>query len=147
MVKFSGLTIFEFINHDKVTFFSARTSPNFSYFPRQVKHVRFLRFRVKERPKKYFLLSTWRRELRTRSSIFYYLIDTWDPPVCNSGQYIYVTGLRNFLFVQDLIDRINCYFQRIAFQRNLLLISFKYLHHKFFPMKISSLLKWRCINL
>ena len=47
-------------------------------------------------------------------------------PVCNSGQYIYVMGLRNFLFVlQDLIDRINSYFQRTDFQRNLLLIGFQ----------------------
>ena len=30
MVKFSGLTIFEFFNHDKVTFFSERTFPDFS---------------------------------------------------------------------------------------------------------------------
>ena len=29
----------------------------------------------------------------------------WNLPVCNSGQYIYVTGLFNFFFVsQDLID-------------------------------------------
>ena len=60
---------------------------------------------------------------------FYYLIDlniyTQNLPVCKSGQYIYVTGLRNFFFVlQDLIDRINSYFWRIAFQRNLLLIGF-----------------------
>ena len=34
-------------------------------------------------------------------------------------------GLRNFFFVlQDLIDKINSYFQRIAFQRNLFLIDF-----------------------
>ena len=44
--------------------------------------------------------------------------------VCNSGKYIYVKGLGNFFFaLQDLIDRINSYFQRIAFQ-NLLLIGF-----------------------
>ena len=50
---------------------------------------------------------------------------TLNLPICNSGQYIYVTGLHNFFFVlQDLIDRINSYFQRIAFQRNLLLIGF-----------------------
>ena len=43
----------------------------------------------------------------------------------NSGQYIYVMVLFNFFFVpQDLIDRINSYFQRIAFQRNVLLIGF-----------------------
>ena len=36
MVKFSGLTIFEFINHDKATVLSARTSANFSHFPSQV---------------------------------------------------------------------------------------------------------------
>ena len=43
---------------------------------------------------------------------------------CNSGQYIYVTGLLNFFFIpQDLIDRIDSYFQRIAFQSNFLLAS------------------------
>ena len=31
-----GLTIFEFINQDKVSFFSAWISPNFSHFPHQV---------------------------------------------------------------------------------------------------------------
>ena len=45
--------------------------------------------------------------------------------VCNSGQHIYVTGLLNFFFVfQDLIDKSDSYFLRIAFQRNLLLIGF-----------------------
>ena len=46
-------------------------------------------------------------------------------PVCNSGQHTYVTGgLFNFLFVlEDFIDRID-YFQKIAFQRNLVLIGF-----------------------
>ena len=43
----------------------------------------------------------------------------------SSGLYTYVTGLSNFFFVlQDLIDRIDSYFQRIAFLRNLLLIDF-----------------------
>ena len=50
---------------------------------------------------------------------------TWNLPVCKSGQYTYVTGSFNFFFVlQDLIDRIDSYFQRIAFQKNLLLIGF-----------------------
>ena len=45
--------------------------------------------------------------------------------VCNSGQHTYVTGLFNILFVlQNLIDRIDSYFQRKSFQRNLLLIGF-----------------------
>ena len=98
---------------------------------------------------------------------FYYLIDmnihTWNLLVCNSGQYIYITGFCNFFFVlQDLIERINSYFQKIAFQRNLLLIGLcnfffalqdlidrinscyqriasNMLRHKFFPMKIGSL--------
>ena len=49
---------------------------------------------------------------------------------------VYVT----FFFVpQDLIERINSYFQRIAFRRNLILIGFQHLRHKFFPMKISNL--------
>ena len=38
---FHGLTIFDFINNEKVTFFSVRTSPNSSHFPRQVKIVCF----------------------------------------------------------------------------------------------------------
>ena len=45
--------------------------------------------------------------------------------VCNFDQYIYVRGLYNFFFaLQDLIDRINSYFQRIAFYGKLLLIAF-----------------------
>ena len=53
-------------------------------------------------------------------------IFTLNLPVCNSGQYTYVMGLCNFFFVlQDLIERIDSYFQRIAFQRNLHLHSFK----------------------
>ena len=51
-------------------------------------------------------------------------IYTINLPVCNSGQYTYVTGLCNFLFV--LIDRINSYIQRIAFKSNLLLNGFKH---------------------
>ena len=43
----------------------------------------------------------------------------------SSGQHTYVMGLFNFFFVlQDLIDRIDSYFQGIAFQKNLLLIGF-----------------------
>ena len=60
--------------------------------------------------------------------------------VCYSGQYIYITGLFKFLFIlQDLIDRMDSYFQRIAFQKNLVLLASNNQHHKFFPMKLSSL--------
>ena len=120
---FSGLTVFEFINHYKVTFFSARTCPNFSHFPRQVKHVHFpsILHWERERPKKYSLLSAFRREL-CGPGPFYYLTEmniyTWNLLVCNSGQFTYVTGLCNFFFVlQDLIDRTDSYFQRIAFSK------------------------------
>ena len=76
-----------------------------------------------------FIISMTQRIIRTRSSIFCYLIDMniyiQNLPVCNSGQHTYVAGLFNFFFVlQDLIDRIDSYFQRIAFQGNLLLIGF-----------------------
>ena len=86
-------------------------------------------FRVREKPEKYSLSSAWRKELYEPGPlnfiIWWTLRYTQNPPVCISGQYIYVTGLCNFLFVpQDLINRINSYFQRIAFQRNLLLIGF-----------------------
>ena len=45
--------------------------------------------------------------------------------VCYFGRHTYVMGLFNFFFVlQDVIDRIDSYFQRIPFQRNLLFIGF-----------------------
>ena len=59
--NFSGFTIFEFINQDKVTFFSARTFPIFTHFPRQVDHTRF--------PSISFLLE------RDPKNIFYYQCD------------------------------------------------------------------------
>ena len=50
---------------------------------------------------------------------------TLNLPVWNSGLHTYVTDLYNFFFVlQELIDRLDSYFQRVAFQRNLLLIGF-----------------------
>ena len=79
-----------------------------------------------------------------RSSVFYYLMDmniyTLNLLVCNSGQYTYVTALCNIFFVlEDLIDRIDSYFQRIAFQRNLLLIASNTLCHEYFSMEVTSL--------
>ena len=124
------MTIFEFTNHNKVIFPSARTSPNFFHFPCQVKHVCFPSIsRWRETQKIFSIFSMTQRIVQTRYSNFYYLIDmnihTQNLSVCNSGQYIYITDLCNFFFVlQDLIDRINSYFQRIAFQRNLFLIGF-----------------------
>ena len=49
-----GLLLFEFIKHDKVNFFSARTSPNFSHFPRQVKHALPFNFAFETDPKNIF---------------------------------------------------------------------------------------------
>ena len=61
----SGLTIFEFIDQDKVTFFSERTYPaKFSPTSLAKWIMRAsLRFRVRGRPEKYLLLSVWRRKL------------------------------------------------------------------------------------
>ena len=126
----SGLTISKFINHNKDTFPSARTCPYLSQFPRQVKHVRFPSIsRYRETRKIFSIISVTQKVVWTRSLIFYHLIDmninTRNLSVCNSGHYVYDTGLCNFFFVlRDLIDKINSYFQRIAFQRNLLLIGF-----------------------
>ena len=60
MVKFSGLTICELINHNKVTFFSTRILPTSLA---KWNMCLFLRFQVREGPEKYFLLSSWCREL------------------------------------------------------------------------------------
>ena len=51
-------------------------------------------------------------------------IYTLNLPVCNSGQYTYVMGLCNFFFLlQDLIDRVDSYFQRIAFRGTCFLLA------------------------
>ena len=76
-----------------------------------------LRFRVRG-PKNIFY---YQRDVENyRDQVLNFLRNL---PVCNSGQHTYDTGLLNFYFVlQDLIDRIDSYFQRIAFQKNLFLI-------------------------
>ena len=149
--NFSGLTIFEFINHHKLTFFSARTCPNFSHFSHHVRCALPFDFALeKEARKTYFIISKTQRIIQTRFSIFYYLIDmniyTRNLPVCNSGQYTCVTDLCNFFFVlQDLIDRIDSYFQRIGFLRNLFLIGFT---SQVFPDEDKQpSLEWCCVNL
>ena len=83
-----------------------------------------------ERDPKIFFLYQCDVEKYTDQVLSFVLFDRHEninaeSPVCNSGQYAYVTGLCNFFFVlQDLNDRIDSYFQRIAFQRNFLLIGF-----------------------
>ena len=88
----------------------------------------------------------------TRSSIFiiwWTSIYTQNLSVCNSCQYIYITGFCKFFFVlQDLIDWINAYFQRIDFQRTFLLIGFQHATSQFFPDENRQpLWEWHCINL
>ena len=72
----------------------------------------------------------------------------WNLPVCGSGQHTYVMGLFNFFFVlQDLIDRIDSYFQRIAFQRNLLLNGFSHSTSQVFSnVNKQPSLEWCCVN-
>ena len=76
------------------------------------------------------------------------MLYTWNLPVCNSGQNTYVMGLFNFFFVlQDLIDRIESYFQRIALQRNLLLIGFYHSTSQVFSdLNKQPSLEWHCVN-
>ena len=67
--------------------------------------------------------------------------------VCNSGQHTYVMGLLNFFFVlQDLIDRIDSYFQRTAFQWNLVLIGFLHTSQVFSDVSKQPSLEWRCVT-
>ena len=75
-------------------------------------------------------------------------IYTWNLLVCDSGQHTYVMGLFNFFFVlQDLIDRINSYFQIIAFRETCFLLAYNILHHKFFPdVNKQPSLEWHCVN-
>ena len=112
-----------------------------------------LRFQVRERSKKYLLLPAWHKELYGPGPQFFCYsigmnIYTQNLLVSNSGQHTYVAGLFNFFFVlQDLIDWIVSYFQRIVFQRNLLLISFYHSTSQVFSdVNKQSSLKWHCIN-
>ena len=59
-------------------------------------------------------------------------LECWSVYLCYGLMYI-------FFGLQDLIDRINSYFQRIAFQSNFLLIASNTLRDKLFPVKLSSL--------
>ena len=67
--------------------------------------------------------------------------------VCNSGQDTYITGLFNFFFVlQDLIETIDSYFQRIAFQRNLRLNWLLTLTSQVSHLNKQPSLEWRCVS-
>ena len=111
-----------------------------------------IRFCAGVRPKKCFLLSVWHRELEGPGPRYFIrktCILAWNLLVCNSCQYIYVTGLFNFSFApQDLIDRIDFYFQRILFSmktRSLLGISLRRVVRKNYSGKSSGGI--RCHNL
>ena len=127
--------IFEFINHHQVTFSSARTSPNFSHFPHQVKHVCFpLILHQRETRKIFSIISMTQRIIWTRSLIFYYLLDmniyTQNLLVCNSSHYIYVTGLCNFFFVfKILLTESVLIFREQLFRRTCFLLASNTLHH------------------
>ena len=110
-------------------------------------------FTLERDPKYIFYCQHDVGNIQTRSSIFYYMIDmsiyTQNLWACYSGQYVYVMGLLHFFFVpQDLIDRFNSYFHRIAFRRNLLLLGFQHCMPQVFSDENKLLsLKWCCINL
>ena len=115
----------------------------FSHFPHQIKHVHFPSIsRKRETQKISSIISVTWRIIWSRSSNFCYLIDmniyTQNLPICSSGQHTYVTDSFKFFFVlQDLIDRVNSYFQRIDFQEFAsywLLTLYVTLRQKFFLM-------------
>ena len=101
----------------------------FSHFSRQVECVLPFNFALERDLKNIFYYQHDVENYMDQVLNFLLLIDmniyTQNLPVCNPGQHTFVTGLFYFFFVlPDLIDRINSYFQRIAFQGNLLLIGF-----------------------
>ena len=69
--NFSGLTIFEFVNQYKVTFFSERTCPNFPTSLTKQNICTSLWFCITERPKKYLLSSAWHWELHGTGPKFF----------------------------------------------------------------------------
>ena len=87
--------------------------------PAQLHMRTSLQYCVRERSEKYFPPSA--------CQVLYHLIETntytLHLPVCNSGLYNYVMGLYNPLPVlQDMTDRTDSQFKRIAPKKNLLLI-------------------------
>ena len=116
--RFSDLNILEIKYHDNVTIFSARTF--FFHLAKQNKCAS-VRFCARERPE-FFFYYHWRRKLcgpgpytnKYTNGIFWSVILV----VSIFTLRVYIT----FLLLGNIIDRINSYFQRIAFYRNLLLI-------------------------
>ena len=127
--NFSGLTIFEFMNQDKVTFFSARTSLTFTHYPPSPSGTCALPFDFmlgRRDSQIIFYYQCDVRIIRTRSLVVYYLINMNTSRIVVvfiSCQYIYVPGFCLF-YLRHFIDRIYTYFQRISFRKNWLPIGF-----------------------
>ena len=118
--NFSCLTVFEFINHYKVT------------FPQQ-EHVQIFPLPSPSKAcalpfEKYLLLTAWRTEVSEPGPQFllfdrHRYIHTESSALKFWSAYL-CYGFNFFFVLKDLISRIDSYFQRIAFQRNLLVIGF-----------------------
>ena len=122
----------------------------FSHFLRQVKRALPFNFVLERNQKNSFYYQ--RRKLCGPSPQFFVIRQTWINihGVFRSVILVSILILRvyNFFFVlQDLIIRIDSYFQRIAFQGNLFLVGFWHsmLQVLFIANKQPSL-EWRCIN-
>ena len=126
MAKFFSLTIYEFINHYKVTFLSARICPNFPTSLAKHNMCASLWFRVRERdPKNIFYYHRDVENYTDQVLIFFCLIDMniYTQRIFRSVVLVSILMLRVYLTF-SLIDRIGSYFQKITFRRNLFLIGF-----------------------
>ena len=137
--------IFEFINHDKVTFFSARTSPNSSLFPCQVKHVCLPLILFCERdPENIF---DYQRDTENYtdqvSNFFLYggheYIHTIFRPVILVSVFLLQVYVTFSLFFKSLLTESIHIFREKLFRGTCFLFASNTQHHKFFPIKTSSL--------
>ena len=124
---FSCLTISEFTNQVKLPF---SKKEHLKIFPTSLAKwnvCAFLRFRVREIPEKYFLLSARRRELY-EAGPWFLLFDKYEyrQRIFRSVILVSIFMLRVYvtlsLFLKIWLKE--SILQRIAFQRNLLLIGF-----------------------
>ena len=114
---------------DKVTIFSAKTSPDFSpTSPTKWNMCASLIFCVRERFEKYFLLTVWCRELSRPGTWFFSIWEKWiytqNLLICNYDQHICSGFIKFFICSSRINWQSISSFQRIAFQRKLLLIRF-----------------------
>ena len=125
MAKFFSLTIYEFINHYKVTFYQQEYVQIFPLPSPSITCALPFDFALDRDPKNIFYYHRDVENYTDQVLIFFYLIDMniFTQRIFRSVVLVSILMLWVYLTF-SLIDRIGSYFQKVAFRRNLFLIGF-----------------------